>query len=748
MKRELWSHALPNEPTTVVELGMSQRLVHASPDAIPSTSVPLLNAPSAVVGFEAVGAPRVFFRNVAAYPFKRPDTSRDWYSMDRHANYVQNWAARQLSAFDKRFKDNLSQLHPETRDHIETEILNGRANSALRSARQGNALATHTTSAHQVLWTPSGELMQHIQCFRRESQPSHRSKAKRWIRYAPTTATTNPIRQLEALGDPNVPAVVARGDANATIAALSPVDNSVQIVETLRFNHLLEHVACSPHTLGEAMFIAQNREFLQWTSEGGLRSMGPPVQEQWTRAVYSSHPCVLWVAATDTIGTLDTRQASPACFNRNWIYNSRGATTIYDVKRHPSCPFQYVVRTGLSLEVFDTRSSSRSVVHWSHTGLFPEASVRCNIKEPITGPLDIVDVSSGTKNQALLLSGTSVLNKVTVHSYHVASSVPSGSEVLRPLLASSLASQSQAGVDMAPFDVHLPDTSPSVHLVGVAGLFNAFGSEKHGASCVDVFQVSSTGDVFCQTLMASNATQAAVQAELACGMTVRATDRDASLPIPFSAFLPEHDAESRLAHVRVDQEKLRAALVARAKELSPTISPSDELLSLAVLRRHFRVVKPSCTLRTLRDTWVDLPKVHVLLASLRASDGFHLQRVHPHNRGPHTRVRVRPAESDVKPSLDDAACHCTNKMSDVLELCAGDNCVLLDAIVVRRQYHDNVKHEDGGQAVVAYGIPTRTKRDEKKVTTNVNGHDFVLADLRAVYGRLPDSASQYDSQYD
>jgi hypothetical protein len=49
-----------------------------------------------------------------------------------------------------------------------------------------------------------------------------------------------------------------------------------------------------------------------------------------------SHPCVLWLASQDSIGTLDIRTKGAAVFHTEpWLYNLEGASTIVDLQRHP-----------------------------------------------------------------------------------------------------------------------------------------------------------------------------------------------------------------------------------------------------------------------------------------------------------------------------------------------------------------------------------------------------------------------------
>ncbi|OQR86488.1 hypothetical protein ACHHYP_10487 [Achlya hypogyna] len=722
-KQVLWRQALPNAPTTVVEQGMSQRLTLFSPDVVPSCAATALNGPGAGLGYETVGVPRVLFRNTRGYPYHLPDTARQWAAADPGANDIRKHALLSLRAVDRRYKTSVGVLVPEVVDDLIAAKMESTVMPTRRCDRQGNALATTTTDEYQYLWAPMGETLQHLHCFRRDAGAC---KGTRWTRFSPSPTLVNTVRQIAPLGDPQAPAAIARGDANVTVVRLGAA--TVDVVETLRFRKLVGHVACSPHAPAEAMFIDKAYELSQWTPEGGLRSMGPPVQEQWQRAEYSSHPCVLWTATKDTIGTFDTRMRSPAGFQRDWIYNLHGASAIYDLKRHPSCPFQFIVRTGVSLEVFDSRSARHSVMHWADAGLFPEVVTRGR-KEPTFGAVAVVDVSSARQNHALLLSSSSVLNKVAVHSYAVQRDA-ADMERLRPLRhARGVDPVFQAATPAAPFDVHLPDNSAGVFAVGVAGLSAGGG--------VHLFQLSSVGDLFCHALEATPATAAAVQAELPCGMTLRHDDA-AHLPQPSGAFQPAPDAASIAIHTLFNAGAMRRGLAAATarKDTDATAcedADSLKLLQPAALRRHLRACRGSATLHVLQQTWAPAPAVRVLMASLRAAGGVVFHRVRPHNRTEHT-ARHLQARGDAKadaPGADDA-CTCT----DDCDGCDAVDCRLVHLIVVSEAI-DDVSRDVKFHPEPSHSYRPLPRSSALHRPANVNAHDFVLDDLRAAYGLDP-----------
>ncbi|OQS00883.1 hypothetical protein THRCLA_05825, partial [Thraustotheca clavata] len=629
---KLWPSAVPNEPTIACETGLSQRLSYFPPEFIPLGGISALNGPSTTVDYELVGAPRLLYRNVLGYPYHLPDTRRQYMRMQPYTKYGEAFAHVELQRLDKRYKTYLTSFLPEVGFWMDKENKMTALNISNRSDRQGNALAKLSTDDFQYLWAPTGENLEHIHCFRRSNKS--KKDQKRWTRYAPSKSTINKIKQLQTFANIDKPMAVARGDCNATITAVCNDTYSVQVIEELKFKYNVQHVACSPHVSAEAMFLTSSFELFTWTPDGGLLSMGPRIQEQWKRMEFSNHPCVLWIATKDSIGTYDTRQRSPNGYNLDWIYNLHGASTIYDIQRHPSCPFQFVVRTGLSLEVFDTRNSNRSVMHWAHDNLYPQTEAISDYKEPISGTLDIVDVSSNCKRQALLLSGTSVLNCVCVHSYHVRSNAMEMQQ-LEPLLQPTINSNDvlfQPETGMAPFDVHLPDSTYWIYQVGALGLSNLQHPDQ-----VDIIQLSSVGDIFIQHIAQSSQEEVTIQNELPCGITAnREHSKTAHLPLQYSAFMPSYDSSSICRYSLIDASKANEELSNQALHVYGDPAENTDLIQYKELRRHFRVVKPSCTLHTLRDTWVIRPKCRVLIDSLRASGSFYLHMIKTHDRYKYT----------------------------------------------------------------------------------------------------------------
>ncbi|RHY29348.1 hypothetical protein DYB32_005210 [Aphanomyces invadans] len=367
-------------------------------------------------------------------------------------------------------------------------------------------------------------------------------------------------------------------------------------------------------------------------------------------------------------------------------------------------------------------SPHKSMVQWRHAGLHP-ATVT---KQPHTiGTVDVLDISSPDHDRAIILSGSAVTNKVSVHWYH-------GHAADDPTMLSLRgASASQISAADAAFDLHLPDTTPWVHQIGACALRTA-------DDVCDVFQLSSLGDLFVHVIQHNPSDALCMQANVPCGRAMRTAPEDVqhedpiSMPLPAKAFLPEHDAASmqpfRLLHVARLQQTL-------APPACTTLPATDRLADLP--SRLAALLTTSTTLVAVMRTYYSTrPTYSHLVHAVAALPHVMLRFTTPHAMPQHTLPR-RHASDDNRP-----LCGCHDPISAYVNSspppmpCEDSQCPLPHLWIIQPTPPDppSPKHTWHPSAV-----PLTNKPLQYDALVNTTSHAQVVVDLEAVYGDSHDA---------
>ncbi|KAG9399425.1 TATA box-binding protein-associated factor RNA polymerase I subunit C [Aphanomyces cochlioides] len=709
----MWEYGLPNFSREYIEMGLNRRVSYTLPGRIPVDAVRLLNASSVRERWECIGLPEILERNTASYPYHVPNTRLNWASkMRADLRDPDKRATRDANQFQTRFKDAgipkdlLTSL-------IKQENKIQENNQVLRSDHQGNALKAVEWNDRHVVYYPTGELLHKLQCKRRRRGQSH------WKTTCEAFDLVNSIQQIETFGSPahystTPPVVITRGASNCNVVTFD-ADLSIESMDKISFPEMLYHVCTSPHVEAEAASLGTTGKLFTWTPQGGIQVVGhaAPLQ-RWIRSEYSSHPCVLWTANRHAVGTYDVRIPAPEGFNTDWIIDFLPSTTeIVDIKRHPSCPFQLVVRTDASIDILDVRSPSKSMIQWKHAGLYTPAE---QLPTPTTiGTIDVVDVSTPEQDRALIVSGSSSTNKVSVHWYNGNTSVET---TMQRLSAPHAAMMNQAAAGDAAFDIHLADETPWIHQIGACVV-------RRSSTACDVLQLSSLGDLFIQTLeLTTDPIQ--FQDNLRSGRTARDTTFNDPMapvhpPVAAKAFLPSYDATSLQPFRLLPVDKVQRAL-----------APVSLLPSRALefnLEEHFAPLAPSCTLYALMQTWqTSRPSYERLAEAIDFSLRLNLRFVQSHGRHDSTSMRVRhlPGARRTK-----SICGCA--LTKEALPCEHVDCPLPHAWIV---------HE------TSYATSVQTTRPLPPVAKG-SSHAQIVEDLEAVYGKtvdVPSSPRRFNKQ--
>ncbi|ETV93172.1 hypothetical protein H310_12779 [Aphanomyces invadans] len=735
----MWEYGLSNFPFVPVEVGLNRRISYTLPSRIPQNCVRLLNASPAREHWECIGVPKLLARNPASYPYHFPNTRLKWQGKIRYADrlfFSKTRATRESRQFQKRFKDS-GIPHDVLTDLIHEENRFQERHRVLRSDRQGNALHATTWNDRHVVLYPTGELLHQVQVkYRRGSTAHWHAGPEKPI------DIVNRIEQIDLLGtlasgSAKPLRVVVRGAAACHVITFHNAEFTDHTADSIQFPSMLYHVAPSPHVDDEFSCISTSGKLFSWTAAGGAQVVGHAMpQQRWLRCEYSSHPCVLWVANRHAVGTYDNRMPAPQGFNcTDWLVDYIPAPTeIVDIRRHPSCPFQLVVRTDTSLDILDVRSPHKSMVQWRHAGLHP-ATVT---KQPHTiGTVDVLDISSPDHDRAIILSGSAVTNKVSVHWYH-------GHAADDPTMLSLRgASASQISAADAAFDLHLPDTTPWVHQIGACALRTA-------DDVCDVFQLSSLGDLFVHVIQHNPSDALCMQANVPCGRAMRTAPEDVqhedpiSMPLPAKAFLPEHDAASmqpfRLLHVARLQQTL-------APPACTTLPATDRLADLP--SRLAALLTPSTTLVAVMRTYYSTrPTYSHLVHAVAALPHVMLRFTTPHARSSQHTLPRRHASDDNRP-----LCGCHDPISAYVNSspppmpCEDSQCPLPHLWIIQPTPPDppSPKHTWHPSAV-----PLTNKPLQYDALVNTTSHAQVVVDLEAVYGdsydALPSSPRRIKQQ--
>ncbi|CEG50093.1 uncharacterized protein PHALS_07819 [Plasmopara halstedii] len=338
----------------------------------------------------------------------------------------------------------------------------------------------------------------------------------------------------------------------------------LQIAQFLQ--HQQERKLRIPHSEAELASVTVDGTVRYWDPEGGIRTI---TKEAYTpdrilRCEYSSHPCVLWAANRVTVSTLDLREPPQIASKLFDVTGAGTFVTIYDIRRRASNPFQFVVGTGVAIEIFDSRMARQPVISWlqpqSYSGE-PDVSF---------GAIDEVNMSNNANDsQGFILSSLKRHKITTLYPFEQNRKRKRGEVMsLIPLrfnedddayIDKPSSSVGQLVAADANLDLRMEDGGEYTRLTGICAMRN------ESSECASIYQLNSLGDLFSHQVSFSRSQTksyyTAVQANLPCGVTAQyePTQDTVSrrLPIPVDAMVPEYDTESMQTFITLPLKILR-----------------------------------------------------------------------------------------------------------------------------------------------------------------------------------------------
>ncbi|KAI9995751.1 hypothetical protein PInf_012819 [Phytophthora infestans] len=257
-------------------------------------------------------------------------------------------------------------------------------------------------------------------------------------------------------------------------------------------------------TKAELAVVTVDGTVRRWDPEGGVQTVKKDlyVSDRVLRCEYSSHPCVLWAANRTALSVLDLRQPAQ---HATKLFDVAGAGTfisIYDVKRRTSNPFQFVVGTGVSIELLDSRMARQPLMSWTQPQSYSGK------QEFSFGAIDEVDLSSSSNDSRGYIVSSLKRAKVTTLFPFERNRKRKRSKVisLTPLRSNgdedeysdiSRSSTEQLVASDATLDLRMEDGGEYTHLTGICALRN----ENSGSA--SIYQLNSRGIVFSSSIILS-----------------------------------------------------------------------------------------------------------------------------------------------------------------------------------------------------------------------------------------------------
>ncbi|CAI5704793.1 unnamed protein product [Peronospora effusa] len=566
----------PNSAPVLANNGLGITLAGNDPEHVP-LEPNLVNDPrrrfaSDGSAVDVNGVMRLHVRNALGYAFLRPNHVNKLRSSHVESRIVKemNWKT-QASFYRHNYRhfvphDLMMKLLKECPLQEDGQNI---------SKWQGNAIAgVDCGQDGHVVFYPTGHVLQQACAWYSNGEEEEDTPCSSTV-----IETGAVIRQISVIGSKDVYHLTSsakifaavRGCTNCTIIA-TPARvtrnnmRKMQAKAKISLSETINHVAGSPHAEAEVALVTADGIIWWWDPEGGLRTANKNVNmpDRLLRCEYSSHPRVLWAVNRVAVSALDLRQPAQHAGKLFDVAGSGTYITIYDVKRKASNPFQFVVGTGVSIELVDSRMARQPLVSWVQPLSYSGES------EFSFGAIDEVDMSrNATDSRGYIVSSSKRPKVTTLFPFErnrkrkrrgrvlsLTSLRSNGDDEYSEIPRSSI---EQLVASDATLDLHMEDGGEYTNLTGICAL-----RDENSASA-SIYQLNSLGDLFSHRVSfgrsPTRAYEAAVQADLPCGVTAQADTMDESvastLPIPVDAILPEHDTESMQRFITLPIKVLR-----------------------------------------------------------------------------------------------------------------------------------------------------------------------------------------------
>ncbi|KAK1948017.1 Splicing factor ESS-2 [Phytophthora citrophthora] len=553
----------PNTVPALAANGLGVSLAGTDPDHVPLQPDLVNDSRRRFVrngsAVDASGVMRLHVRNALGYAFLRP----------YHQKKLILKPVRTISAKEDDWKAQATYYRTNYRhyvphdlmmDYLENECPPQEDCSNL-SKWQGNAIAgVDCGEDGHVVFYPTGHVLQQACAWYSKGESGDDPPSSSTV-----IETGTRIHQFTVMGSKDAyhPSssskiyAATRGNTQCTVIAaparLAPENvHKMQAKAKISFPGLINHIAGSPHAEADLALITVDGTVRCWDPEGGIQIVAKDfhMQDRFLRCEYASHPCVLWATNRVSVSTLDLRQPVEHTSMLYDVSSAGGFVTIYDLKRRASNPFQFVVGTGVSIEVVDSRMARQPLISWRQPpgyngerdfsfGVIDEVGLSRNCNESRGYIVSSARRSKVTtlfpfernrkRKRGKVMSLTSLRYSAEDDEYSV---VPRSST--EQLVASD-----------STLDLRMEDGGECTHLTGICAL-------RDGSSdSASIFQLNSLGDLFSHRVSFScsqtKSYRTAVQPDLPSGMTTQDdtwNERSRSLPIAVDAILQEHDTES------------------------------------------------------------------------------------------------------------------------------------------------------------------------------------------------------------
>ncbi|KAL4151900.1 hypothetical protein PRNP1_008837 [Phytophthora ramorum] len=583
----------PNWPPVLAATGLGVTLAAIDPDRVPLQPV-LINDPrtrfapggSAV---DASGVMRLHVRNTLGYTFLRPHHTEKLRLRYANAKSEKRLNRQSQAAFYRRHYRPFVP-HDLMMDFLENECPQ-QENAHNLSKWQGNAVAgVDQGQDGHVVFYPTGQVLQQACAWYSKGESEGDAPCSSTV-----IETGAPIRQFVVLGNKDAYHsasaakifAAARGSTNCTIVAaparIMPANmHKMQAKAKISFPTMIKHIAGSPHAEAEVAFVSSDGVIRCWDPEGGVQNVYKghgSMSDRILRCEYSSHPRVLWAVKRAAVSTLDLRQPPQ---HSKTLFDVGTYISIYDVKRRASNPFQFVVGTGISIELLDSRMACQPLISW------PQPQSYSGKSASSFGAIDEVNLSRSENDERGYVVSSFARHKVTTLFPFEKNRKRKRSKMLS--LASLRSNEDDEFSDIprsntdqlvasdATLDLHLEDGGEYTNLTGLSAL------REEDSSSATIYQLNSLGDLYSHRVAFSRSQtksyRAAVQPDLPCGITAQDDSTDESLaktlPIPLDAILPEHDTESMQTFFTLPVKVLRRQFPRLPELRKPPVSEKAE----------------------------------------------------------------------------------------------------------------------------------------------------------------------------
>ncbi|POM81792.1 Hypothetical protein PHPALM_195 [Phytophthora palmivora] len=497
----------PNATAVVIANGLGVGLAGNDPDHVP-LEPDLINDSrrrfaqngSAV---DASGVMRLLVRNTLGYAFLRPYNRNKLKTHQQGSKMAKeiDWTA-EISFYRVNYRHFVP--HHLLMDFLVNENP-PQEDGQHPSKWQGNAIAgVDCGQDGHVVFYPTGHILQQACAWYSKGESEGDPACLSTV-----LETGTPIRQFTVMGSKDAYHstsaakiyAATRGTTNCTIVAaparVTP-DNvhKMQAKAKISFSGMLNHIAGSPHTEAELALVTADGIIRCWDPEGGIQAVNKDANmpDRFRRCEYSSHPRVLWAANRVTLSAIDLRQPARDASKLFDVAGVGTYVTIFDVKRRASNPFQFVVGTGISVELLDSRMGRQPLVSWAQ----PQSYSGEN--EFSFGAIDAVDLSRNASDSRGYIISSSKRPKVTTLFPFERNRKRKRGKVLSLISLRSSGDDDYSEVSCprteqivasdATLDLHMDDGGEYTHLTGICALRDG------NTTSASIYQLNSLGDLF------------------------------------------------------------------------------------------------------------------------------------------------------------------------------------------------------------------------------------------------------------